>query len=131
MSQFFRFLLTGGLAAVVNIGSRYLLDTLMPFEVAVIIAYLIAMVVAYFLARRFVFGKTEAGIATESMRFAIVNMVGICIVWITSVGLARFVFPAIGYTWYADDIAHTIGVAIPAVTSYVGHKYFTFGDRSV
>lgn len=130
MSQFFRFVLTGGLAALVNIGSRYLLNMVIPFEVAVIIAYLIAMVVAYLLARRFVFGKTEAGMATESIRFAIVNMVAICIVWVTSVGLARIVFPAVGFTWYADDIAHAIGVAIPAVTSYLGHKYFTFGGRS-
>lgn len=131
MSQFLRFLLTGGFAALVNIGSRYVLNFVMPFEVAVIIAYLIAMVVAYVLARQFVFEKSETGTASESMRFALVNMAAIVIVWVTSVGLARFVFPAIGFTWYADDIAHAIGVALPAITSYFGHKYFTFGDRSV
>jgi len=131
VSQFLRFLLTGGFAALVNIGARYLLDIVMPFEVAVIIAYLIAMVVAYVLARQFVFEKSDSGMASESMRFAIVNLAAIVIVWVTSVGLARVIFPAIGFTWYADDIAHAIGVAVPAVTSYLGHKYFTFGDRSV
>ncbi|MEO0400896.1 MAG: GtrA family protein [Pseudomonadota bacterium] len=131
MSQFLRFLLTGGCAALVNIGSRYVLNLFMPFEVAVIVAYLIAMVVAYVLARKFVFEGSGAGLATESVRFALVNLAAICIVWITSVGLARVVFPAVGFTWYADDIAHAIGVALPAFTSYLGHKYFTFGGRSV
>lgn len=131
MSQFVRFLITGGCAALVNIGARYVLDVFMAFEVAVIIAYLIAMAVAYILARQFVFPRSEAGTATESMRFVIVNLVSICIVWLTSVGLARGLFPAIGFTWYADDIAHAIGVAVPAVTSYFGHKYFTFRGHSV
>jgi len=50
-------------------------------------------------------------------------------VWVISVGLARVVFPAIGMTWHADDIAHLIGVLAPAVTSYVGHRFYTFARK--
>jgi putative flippase GtrA len=50
-------------------------------------------------------------------------------VWVVSVGLARLVFPAVGFTWHADDIAHLIGVTIPAVTSYFGHRHFSFASR--
>ena len=44
-------------------------------------------------------------------------------------GLARLAFPAVGFDWLAEDIAHLIGVAIPAVTSYFGHRHFSFSSR--
>jgi putative flippase GtrA len=128
--QFLRFLVTGGIAAVVNLGSRYLLNLTMSFGVSVVLAYLVGMVTAYTLARLFVFADSEGGIGQEFTRFALVNAVALVIVWGVSVGLARGVFPAINFTWHADDLAHAIGVIIPAVTSFVGHKYFTFRPKN-
>jgi putative flippase GtrA len=125
-SQFFRFLVTGGIAAAVNIGSRYVLNLFMRFEVAVAIAYLIGMTIAYVLARLFVFEASGRGIASEFRRFTIVNLSALACVWAISVGLVRFLFPAIGFTWHADDIAHVIGVLTPAATSFVGHRYYSF-----
>ena len=63
---------------------------------------------------------------SELFRFAIVNVFALAQVWLVSVGLARLAFPAIGFAWHAEDIAHLIGVAIPAVTSYFGHRHFSF-----
>ena len=129
-SRFVRFLMTGGFSALVNIGVRKLLSSIMIFEIAVVIAYLIAMAVAYVLARLFVFGASGRGVWSETKRFATVNAVALCIVWIVSVGLARWLFPAIGFTWHADTVAHAIGVMTPAVTSYLGHLHFTFSRPS-
>ena len=128
-AQFLRFLLTGGIAAAANVGSRYLLNRIMPFEIAVAIAYLIGMLIAYTLARRFVFEPSGRGAASELRRFAIVNLFALASVWGISVGLARLVFPAIQLTWHADDIAHLIGVLAPAATSFVGHRYYSFRQR--
>ena len=127
--QFLRFLVTGGIAAVVNLGSRYLLNMVMSFEASVVLAYLLGMTTAYVLARLFVFTGGTRSVGAEFSRFAVVNAFALVIVWIVSVGLARVVFPAIGFTWHADDIAHAIGVVIPAITSFVGHKHFTFRAR--
>ncbi|TDL90435.1 GtrA family protein [Meridianimarinicoccus aquatilis] len=124
--QFFRFLLTGGIAAAVNLLSRYLLDKFMSFEIAVALAYLLGMITAYTLARMFVFSNSPDGIRNEFMRFTIVNAFALVVVWCVSVGLAKVVFPFVGFKWYAEDIAHIIGVLVPAVTSFLGHKYFTF-----
>lgn len=123
---FLKFLCTGGIAALANLASRYALNWVMPFELAVAIAYLIGMTTAYILARAFVFDTSGRSLTSEFGRFAIVNVFALVLVWVISVGLARFVFPAIGFNWHADDIAHLIGVMAPAVTSYLAHKRYTF-----
>jgi putative flippase GtrA len=127
--QFVLFLLTGGFAALVNIVSRIVLNLAMPYEVAIVLAYLCGMTVAFWLGRRFVFMPSGRAIADEYVRFGIVNMVGLAQVWIISVALARFVFPAIHFSFHADTVAHVIGVVAPVFTSYLGHKYFSFQPK--
>jgi putative flippase GtrA len=126
--QFLRFLSTGGFAAIVNLLSRHELNKIMRFEVAVILAYLLGMLTAYALARRFVFQASGRSITSELKRFTIVNVFSLVLVWSISVGLANYLFPAIGLVWHADDIAHFIGVAAPAAASYFGHRAFTFSS---
>lgn len=129
LGEFGRFLVTGGVAAGVNVVSRWLFDLVMPFEVAVVVAYLAGMITAYTLSKLFVFSRSGRSVSDEFLRFAIVNVVALAQVWVVSVGLARYVFPAIDFTWHADDVAHVIGVVIPAVTSYLGHRHFSFAAR--
>lgn len=127
--QFLKFLVTGGIAALVNLLSRYALNFVMSFEAAVVVAYLLGMTTAYLLARRFVFDASGRSVASEVRRFVLVNIVALGFVWVISVGLARVVFPAIGMTWHANDIAHLIGVLAPAVTSFIGHRFYTFARK--
>ncbi|MEQ8816895.1 MAG: GtrA family protein [Thalassobaculum sp.] len=129
VGEFGRFLLTGGVAAGANVVSRWLLSHAMVYEIAVVLAYLVGMVTAYLLSRAFVFARSGRTVADEALRFALVNAVALVQVWAVSVGLARLVFPAVGFGWHAEDIAHLIGVAIPAVTSYFGHRHFSFSHR--
>ena len=127
--QFFKFLFTGGIAAGVNLASRYLLNIFMSFEVSVVIAYLLGMITAYILAKIFVFEASGRSISSEIKRFSIVNLFALLIVWGISVSLARIVFPAMSFTWHANDIAHIIGVIVPAITSFIGHSKFTFKKK--
>jgi putative flippase GtrA len=124
--RFLRFLLTGGIAALVNLASRYGLNEYMGFEAAVAIAYLFGVVTAYVLTRLFVFERSGHAVATEFRRFVIVNAVSLALVWGVSVGLALYLFPTLGFRWHPDTIAHFIGVASPAVVSYFAHKHYTF-----
>ena len=127
--EFGRFLLTGGLAAGVNVVARWGLSHALAYEAAVVLAYLVGMATAYLLSRAFVFARSGRTVTDEAVRFALVNVVALVQVWIVSVGLARLVFPAVGFDWHAEDFAHLIGVAIPAVTSYFGHRHFSFSSR--
>jgi len=128
--RFILFLGAGGAAAVVNILSRIALNWVMPYEVAIVVAYLIGMTTAYLLNKYFVFAASGRGAASEYLRFTLVNLAAVAQVWVVSVGLARFVFPAAGFAWHAETVAHVIGVAVPVFTSYLGHKHFSFAAKA-
>jgi putative flippase GtrA len=127
LRRFILFLFAGGAAAAVNIASRIVINWFIPYEAAIIVAYLCGMTTAYLLNKYFVFLSSDRQIASEYIRFATVNVVAIIQVWCVSVGLARLLFPAIGFAWHSETVAHIIGVASPVYTSYLGHKYFSFG----
>jgi putative flippase GtrA len=128
--RFVLFLFAGGAAALVNILSRIALNWFMPYEVAIVVAYLCGMTAAYLLNKHFVFEASGRGMTSEYLRFALVNLLAVAQVWVVSVGLARFVFPAAGFTWYADTVAHIIGVIVPVFTSYLGHRHFSFAAKT-
>ena len=127
--RFLLFVAAGGAAAAVNILSRIVFNWAVPYEVAIVLAYVCGMITAYLLNKYFVFEASGRAVASESLRFALVNLAAVAQVWIVSVGLARFLFPAIGFTWRAETVAHVIGVVVPVFTSYLGHKHFSFAAK--
>jgi putative flippase GtrA len=129
-TQFALFVVVGGFAAVVNIVSRVAFNLAMPYEAAIVVAYACGMTTAYVLNRKFVFAASGRRPIDEYARFTLVNLVAVAQVWIVSVTLARLAFPAIGFAWHAETSAHVIGVLVPVVTSYLGHKHFSFASRA-
>jgi putative flippase GtrA len=128
--QFIAFIIAGGIAALANIASRIAFNLVMPYEVAILVAYVCGMTTAYVLNKKFVFAASGRRVTTEYMRFTLVNLVAVAQVWIVSVGLARLIFPAIGFMWHDETIAHVIGVLVPVFTSYLGHKHFSFASQA-
>lgn len=124
--QFLFFLLTGGLAAVVNFASRITYDVWFDFSTAIILAYLTGMVTAFILARTFVFTESRTTLRRSVLRFSLVNLAAVAQTWLISMGLAMFALPALGVTRFVPEIAHAVGVMVPAFTSYLGHKYWSF-----
>ncbi len=124
--QFAGFLLTGGLAAGVNVGSRLLYNQWMSFSSAVILAYLTGMVTAFVLARAFVFTGSRQSVRRSATFFVLVNAVAVLQTWGISMLLAYGLLPWLGVSRYAPEIAHAIGVAVPVFTSYLGHQRFSF-----
>ena len=126
--RFASFVVTGGISAACNLGARFLMSRVMRYEFAVLFAYLIGMVVAFVLARTFVFERNERAWHSQLGRFAIVNAFGFAQVWLVSVGLVRLIFPRMEFHWHPEDVAHLVGVASPVFVSYYAHKYFSFGS---
>ena len=123
--EFVRFLGIGGIAALANLCSRYLFNYVMPFEVAVVLAYMVGMVIAFFLFQKLLFGG--GGVETRRvLRFVWVNIFGATLAWAVSSGMARQILPGMGWSWHPFEVAHLCGVAAPAITSYFLHKHYTF-----
>ena len=99
---------------------------MMPFEAAVVLAYIVGMVFAFFLFHRLIFGGSGGVGSRRLIRFVHVNLVGAGLAWTVSSLMARLVLPTLGWQFHPFEIAHLIGVAAPAVSSYFLHKHYTF-----
>ena len=124
--QFVAFVVAGGFAAAVNFFSRFFYSEYMSFGNAVIVAYITGMITAFVLSKFFVFEKSIHPVHKELFYFVLVNIVAVVQTYIISVGLAEYIFPRLGFVYYPQAVAHAVGVAFPAFTSYIGHKYFSF-----
>ena len=126
LAQFVLFAVAGGTAALVNILARIGFNLVTPFEVAVVLAYTVAMTVAFMLNRHYVFKASDGELPLQYFRFFVVNLIALAQVFTVSVLLARVIFPWIAFTWKAETVAHVLGVLSPIFTSYTLHKSYTF-----
>ena len=103
---------------------------LLRFELAVLLAYCVGMLTAYVLARKFVFLQSRTSVRRSFAAFALVNLFAVLQTWLASVGLRNWLLPLLGIVMLSDLIAHSVGVLVPVVSSYFGHKHISFRQRS-
>ena len=124
--QFLRFLVAGGIAAAANFGSRFVFSIFFDYGFAVSFAYLVGMLVAFLLMRGHVFDASSGPLAPQVSKFVGINVLAVLQTLAISLLLARWVLPSVGVIDQAEALAHFIGVLVPAVSSYFGHKFLTF-----
>lgn len=124
--QFMRFLVAGGIAAGANFGSRFVFSIFFAYGVAVFFAYLVGMLVAFLLMRGHVFNASQGPLAPQVIKFVGVNLLAVLQTLAISLLLARWVLPSVGIEGQAEALGHLVGVLVPVVTSYFGHKFLTF-----
>ncbi len=84
------------------------------------------MITAFVLNRMFVFDTATNSLRNQALWFTVVNLAAVLQTLVISVALADYIFPAMRLMAQRETIAHGIGVMVPAITSYVGHKYLSF-----
>ncbi len=124
--EFIRFLFAGGIAAGANFGSRFFFSTFLDYGLAVFFAYLVGMLVAFLLMRGHVFNASQGPLAPQVIKFVGVNLLAVLQTLAISLLLARWVLPSVGIEDQAEALGHLVGVLVPVVTSYFGHKFLTF-----
>lgn len=124
--QFAGFVLAGGVAAGANFLSRIVLSHWMPFGAAIVSAYVLGMGIAFVLNRLFVFRGAVNPLRGQAFWFTMINLLAVVQTLAVSLLLARVVFPYVGFHWHGESVAHAFGIAVPVVTSYVGHKRLSF-----
>lgn len=124
--QFLLFLLTGGVAAAVNFGSRIVYSLWVPYTAAIVIAYLTGMVTAFILAKVFVFKESNQSTGKSALFFTLINGLAVLQTLAVSMVLAYYLLPYLSVTWHTKELAHLAGVMVPVFTSYLGHKRWSF-----
>lgn len=127
--RFLGFLVVSGFAAAVNFASRFAFDVVVPYAVAIVLAYGVGMATAFALNRRFVFTDAGRPLHHQAGWFVAVNVAAVLQTLAVSLLMARWVLPAIGWTWEPEAVAHAVGIAVPAVTSYFGHRHLSFAPE--
>jgi putative flippase GtrA len=124
--QFLRFLVAGGIAAMANFGSRFVLSIFFSYGVAVFLAYVVGMMVAFLLMRGHVFNASQGPLAQQVTKFIGVNLLAVCQTLAISLLMARWLLPSVGIQNHVEALGHLVGVLVPVITSYFGHKFLTF-----
>ncbi len=124
--RFGLFVIAGGIAAAANYGSRFGFSLWFSYPVAIVLAYLIGMAVAFVLMRQYVFDGSGKAVGPQVVKFVLVNVLAVLQTLVVSLLLARWLLPALGVTAHVEAIAHAFGVAVPVITSYFGHRKATF-----
>lgn len=125
-SQLLVFLVAGGVAAIANFGSRIIYSSWISFSASIILAYVTGMIVAFLLARMFVFRHGRQLIHQSIFFFILVNLAAAAQTWLISMVLVYYVLPLTSIQYYTDEIAHAVGVVVPVFTSFLGHKHLSF-----
>lgn len=132
-TRFLRFLVAGGLAALVNFGSRFFYNIFVDFSAAVVLAFLSGLTVGYLLNKRYVFTASTNSVSQEIVWFVLINTLALAQTWGLSVYLVQLLpqFIAVdspGRSDMVEALAHGAGIMLPVFTSYIGHKYLTFRE---
>lgn len=126
MNEVVKFIIVGGISALLNWSSRFIFSIWLTYELSIILSFFVGLISGFILMKIFVFHKSGKPFFQQAIYFLGVNMFALVLTLIISVFLARTLFPAIGFREGAEAVAHLIGISAPIVTSYFGHKYLTF-----
>ena len=124
--RFVLFVAAGGIAAAANYGSRFAFSVWFDYPTAIVLAYLVGMLVAFLLMRQYVFDGRGKSLGPQVAKFVGINVLAVLQTLVVSLVLARWALPAIGVITHAEALAHAVGVAVPVLTSYLGHRHATF-----
>ena len=124
--QFLAFLVVSGLAAAANVGSRVVFSIALPYTAAIVCAFCVGISVAFALNKLLVFREATQPLERQMFWFVLINLAALLQTLLVSLLLAHWLFPAVGFSTHADTVAHAIGVAVPAVTSFLGHRHLSF-----
>ena len=121
-----RFLVAGGIAALVNWLARFPVELVLPYFAALLVATAVGMTCGFLLYRAWVFPGSTRPLAGQIRDFILVNLTGQATMLAVAT-LVRQLLVAIGVeTIIAGSSAHALGIAIGAIVNYLGHRHVTF-----
>jgi putative flippase GtrA len=124
--ELFRFLASGALATLGNLGAVWVTRSLFPFSVALICGICVGMTISFVMSKFFAFrSRSLSRTRAEAGRFAVVYGFGLLLYWCTAV-IVRTILSTQVRPAVADVGGVLVGAALMVVTGYFGHRFLTF-----
>jgi len=129
--QFFKFLIFGGLAAVVNISSRFAFSkfSLLDYNTAITAAYILGMIINFSLNKVYTFPSSHNRTYLEVRKFVVIALMGLILTNLFAL-LFVYILKNIFFIQITNNsleaYSHILAVGFVAIFSFLGHKYFTF-----
>ncbi len=127
-----RFLVAGGLSSLVNWLARFPLSVALPYGVAVALAYSVGMVAGFGLYRSWVFPGSPLPLRAQTMRFILVNCVGLSSVVIAAQSfVALILMTGLLGRPLAEAAGHGFAIIFGAIVNFTGHRAITFARSAL
>jgi putative flippase GtrA len=125
--EFARFILSGVIATIGNMVAVWLARSFLSFEIALLAGIATAITVSFVFSKFFAFRSPSWNRAVgEAARFLIVYATGCAIYWTVAVFIRKFLL-AHGVALEAAEAGGIlVGAGTMMVTSYCGHRFFTY-----
>jgi putative flippase GtrA len=122
-AEFTRFVVVGGVSAVLEYSLYFLFKTILEYLVANVLAFALTNIVTFILSRKYVF--TSGGNRTQEAALFIVCLMGALLV--NQVALWALVeFGSVN-----DKIAKAIAIAVTVIWNFFTRKHLVFRNRDV
>ena len=117
-------------ASAVNWGSRFALSPFMSLGASVIGAYLVGMIVGFWLYRQWVFPRSSLNIKEEAVRFCVINAIGLCAVTgLTAFLVQNAAIRGFQITSLVVALCHGASICAASLCNFLGHNFFTFSKK--
>jgi putative flippase GtrA len=125
--EFARFTLSGVSATIGNITAVWLTRRFLSFEVALLAGIATAITVSFALSKFFAFrSRSWKPAVGEAVRFLIVYATGCALYWTVAVFIRMFLLGHGAAVEAAEPGGVLVGAGTMMLTSYCGHRFFTY-----
>lgn len=132
--EFARFFVTGVTATVGNMLTVAGLRGVMVYSRALIAGLLTGFAISFVMGKLFAFrSRAMSGTGSELTRFVLVYAFGAAIFWAVGMIVGLKIAPQLMPRQWAEVAGVLAGASVMVVTSYIGHRWFTYahvGDRA-
>jgi putative flippase GtrA len=126
-SEFARFVVTGVAAACANLAAVWLARFYASFEISLLAGIVTGLVVSFTLSKWFAFrSHSWQRTGGEASRFLVVYALSSATYWAVAMIVGHFVLAPILSTTAAEMAGILAGAAMMTLTSYLGHRLFTY-----
>lgn len=127
IAEFARFVLTGLTATIANLTAIWFAREVMPLAGALLAGLAAGFTVSFGMSKFYAFRSLEIRRAPrEAPRFVLVYGVGAALYYATGLAVARGLPPALLPPRLGELLGAACGAALMMVTSYLGHRFFTY-----